>query len=562
MARLGIPVGISDFEKIRKNGYYYVDKSGLIAELLEEKSTEVTLITRPRRFGKTLGMSMLANFFDIRKESTELFKGLEIAEQRDVCSEWMNQFPTLFVTFKDVDGLDFSSAYGMLSSTITELYKEHLYLMESSRISPYDKEIMQRIITEEATVTDIKKSLSLLIKLMQQHYQKNVILLIDEYDVPIAKASSHQYYPQMLEILKVMMSTALKDNPGLCFAVVTGCLQIAKESIFTGLNNFKVVSITDSRFDEQFGFTDEEVQRLLADYHLKDHIEETKEWYDGYHFGNVDVYCPWDVINHVDRIKDDPMAEPEAYWINTSGNELVKRFIDKAGKTTRDEIERLIAGEAIDKQIRLDMTYDEIDNNIDNLWSVLFTTGYLTYTKISEDKKYSLVIPNKEIKEVFKLQIQEWFRNKIFSNTEQLQDFWKAFKDGNTQIMEMYLNKVLSNSVSVFDTKARNEEKESSYHNLLIGILSGNEDWLVKSNVEAGEGFADIIVETDDPDEGIIAELKYTKDFKAMEKSCEKALKQIKDRRYQEYLLNNDRQNIMYYGIAFCRKRCKVLVER
>lgn len=265
---------------------------------------------------------------------------------------------------------------------------------------------------------------------------------------------------------------------------------------------------------------------------------------------------------HGDRIKDDPMAGPEAYWINTSGNELVKRFIDKAGKTTRNEIERLIAGEAIDKQIRLDMTYDEIDNNIDNLWSVLFTTGYLTYTKISENKKYSLVIPNNEIKEVFKLQIQEWFRNKIFSNTDQLQDFWKAFKDGNTQIMEMYLNKVLSNSVSVFDTKARNDEKESSYHNLLIGILSGNEDWLVKSNVEAGEGFADIIVETDDPDEGIIAELKYTKDFKAMEKSCEKALKQIKDRRYQEYLLNDDRQNIMYYGITFCRKRCKVLVER
>lgn len=363
-------------------------------------------------------------------------------------------------------------------------------------------------------------------------------------------------------MIRAIFGKALKTNEALDFAVLTGCLRVSKESIFTGLNNFKILSITDTRFDEHFGFTDAEVERLLAFYHLENRFAETKEWYDGYHFGNVDVYCPWDVINHVDRIKDDPMAGLEAYWINTSGNELVKRFIDKAGKTTRNEIERLIAGEAIDKQIRLDMTYDEIDNNIDNLWSVLFTTGYLTYTKISENKKYSLVIPNNEIKEVFKLQIQEWFRNKIFSNTEQLQDFWKAFKDGNTQIMEMYLNKVLSNSVSVFDTKARNDEKESSYHNLLIGILSGNEDWLVKSNVEAGEGFADIIVETDDPDEGIIAELKYTKDFKAMEKSCEKALKQIKDRRYQEYLLNDDRQNIMYYGITFCRKRCKVLVER
>lgn len=405
-------------------------------------------------------------------------------------------------------------------------------------------------------------SLQTLSELLYKHHGRKTVILIDEYDVPLDKAFQNGYYKEMVSLIRAIFGKALKTNEALDFAVLTGCLRVSKESIFTGLNNFKILSITDTRFDEHFGFTDAEVERLLAFYHVENRFAETKEWYDGYHFGNVDVYCPWDVINHVDRIKDDPMAGPEAYWINTSGNELVKSFIDKAGKTTRDEIERLIAGEAIDKQICLDMTYDEIDNNIDNLWSVLFTTGYLTYTKISEDKKYSLVIPNKEIKEVFKLQIQEWFRNKIFSNTEQLQDFWKAFKEGNTQIMEMYLNKVLSNSVSVFDTKARNEEKESSYHNLLIGILSGNEDWLVKSNVEAGEGFADIIVETDDPDEGIIAELKYTKDFKAMEKSCEIALKQIKDRRYQEYLLNDNRQNIMYYGIAFCRKRCKVLVER
>lgn len=486
---------------------------------------------------------------------------------KKMCDDNMGKYPVIFLSLKNVEGLDFQAAKYQMIEIIAKEAKRFVYLKQSDRLDIDDKSAYASLIRLEDGRYEMRDealyaSLQTLSELLYKHHCRKTVILIDEYDVPLDKAFQNGYYKEMVSLIRAIFGKALKTNEALDFAVLTGCLRVSKESIFTGLNNFKILSITDTRFDEHFGFTDEEVECLLAFYHVENRFAETKEWYDGYHFGNVDVYCPWDVINHVDRIKDDPMAGPEAYWINTSGNELVKRFIDKAGKTTRNEIERLIAGEAIDKQIRLDMTYDEIDNNIDNLWSVLFTTGYLTYTKISEDKKYSLVIPNKEIKEVFKLQIQEWFRNKIFSNTEQLQDFWKAFKDGNTQIMEMYLNKVLSNSVSVFDTRARNDEKESSYHNLLIGILSGNEDWLVKSNVEAGEGFADIIVETDDPDEGIIAELKYTKDFKAMEKSCEKALKQIKDRRYQEYLLNNDRQNIMYYGIAFCRKRCKVLVER
>ena len=322
------------------------------------------------------------------------------------------------------------------------------------------------------------------------------------------------------------------------------------------------MSITDTRFDEQFGFTDKEVKDILSHYHVADRFEETKKWYDGYHFGNADVYCPWDVINHVDRIKDDPKAKPEAYWINTSGNDLVKRFVNKAGKTTRDEIERLIAGEVIEKKIRMDLTYDEIDTTIDNLWSVLFTTGYLTQVGQAEDGSYQLMIPNMEVKEVFRQQIQEWFSKTIFSNTEQLQNFWNAFETGDTEAVEKYLNRILSNSVSVFDTKARNEEKESSYHNLLLGILTGNSDWLVKSNVEAGEGFADIIVETDDPDAGIVAELKYAKDVKMLEQSCKKALEQIRDRRYAEYLLNDDRRDILLYGIAFCKKRCKVMVEK
>ena len=562
---LKLPVGIESFEEIRSDGYYYVDKTKLIEQLVDSRG-KVNLFSRPRRFGKTLNMSMLKSFFEIRAAS-ELFDGLYISHNKKLCDDNMGKYPVIFLSLKNVEGLDFQAAKYQMIEIIAKEAKRFAYLKQSDRLDIDDKSTYASLIRLEDGRYEMRDealyaSLQTLSELLYKHHGRKTVILIDEYDVPLDKAFQNGYYKEMVSLIRAIFGKALKTNEALDFAVLTGCLRVSKESIFTGLNNFKILSITDTRFDEHFGFTDEEVERLLAFYHVENRFAETKEWYDGYHFGNVDVYCPWDVINHVDRIKDDPMAGPEAYWINTSGNELVKRFIDKAGKTTRNEIERLIAGEAIDKQIRLDMTYDEIDNNIDNLWSVLFTTGYLTYTKISEDKKYSLVIPNKEIKEVFKLQIQEWFRNEIFSNTEQLQDFWKAFKDGNTQIMEMYLNKVLSNSVSVFDTKARNEEKESSYHNLLIGILSGNEDWLVKSNVEAGEGFADIIVETDDPDEGIIAELKYTKDFKAMEKSCEKALKQIKDRRYQEYLLNNDRQNIMYYGIAFCRKRCKVLVER
>lgn len=560
MKKKKLPIGIENFEELQKEEFYYVDKTNLIRDLLMQWS-KVNLFTRPRRFGKSLNMSMLKYFFEPGGDK-EIFKKLAISGETEICEKYMGKFPVVSISLKGINGESYEKACAMAVQVIQSEARRFQYLLESERLTAYEKKVFASLLQADMGEDLLCSSLKIMSELLEKHHGCKVILLIDEYDVPLAKAFERGYYDQMVIFIRNMFEYALKTNDSLKFAVLTGCMRISKESIFTGLNNFKILSITDTRFDEHFGFTDEEVERLLEFYHVENRFAETKEWYDGYHFGNVDVYCPWDVINHVDRIKDDPMAGPEAYWINTSGNELVKRFIDKAGKTTRNEIERLIAGEAIDKQIRLDMTYDEIDNNIDNLWSVLFTTGYLTYTKISENKKYSLVIPNNEIKEVFKLQIQEWFRNKIFSNTEQLQDFWKAFKDGNTQIMEMYLNKVLSNSVSVFDTKARNDEKESSYHNLLIGILSGNEDWLVKSNVEAGEGFADIIVETDDPDEGIIAELKYTKDFKAMEKSCEKALKQIKDRRYQEYLLNDDRQNIMYYGITFCRKRCKVLVER
>ncbi len=440
------------------------------------------------------------------------------------------------------------------------------FLMNSEKLSENDRNkyrVLIQMFEGQYSIPDgsLTSSLQTLSQLLEKYYGQKVIILIDEYDVPLDKAFQYGYYREMVMLIRRLFGQVLKTNDSLQFAVLTGCLRVSKESIFTGLNNFKVLSIADARFDEQFGFTEEEVQKLLEFYHMEDHLHETKEWYDGYHFGNTDVYCPWDVINHVDRLKGESGARPQAYWINTSGNDLVKRFIDKANKTTRDEIERLIAGEAIGKVIRLELTYDEIDNSIDNLWSVLFTTGYLTQIGTTEQGVYKLVIPNKEVREVYKFQIQEWFKKSVFSNTEQLNVFWNGVEVGNTEIIEKYLNRTLSNSISVFDTKAPNKEKENSYHTLLVGLLAGNADWLVKSNVEAGEGFADIVVETEDPDAGIVMELKYVKEASGLEKACEKALIQIKDRRYEEYLKNDGRKNILLYGLAFCKKRCKVVVE-
>ena len=560
-----LPVGIDDFEKIRKNSFYYVDKTKLIEQLFSNWG-EVNLFTRPRRFGKTLNMSMLKSFFEIGADPA-LFEGLYISGNRKLCEEHMGKYTVIFLSLKNVEGLNFEAAKYQMLELVAKEAGRFDFLTQSENLTESDKGRYCALTTflngRYAMDEDLLYgSLQTLSELLYKHYGKKTVILIDEYDVPLDKVFQHGYYREMVALIRAMFGKALKTNDALEFAVLTGCLRVSKESIFTGLNNFKILSITDSRFDEQFGFTDQEVRELLAFYQVENRFDETKEWYDGYHFGNVNVYCPWDVMNHVDRIKDDPKARPEAYWINTGGNDLVKRFVDKASKTTRNEIERLIAGESIEKQIRLDLTYDEIDNSINNLWSVLFTTGYLTHAGISDEGAYRLVIPNKEVREVFKLQIQEWFKKSIFSNTEQLQNFWKAFEESDTDWIEKYLNSVLSNSVSVFDTKSKNGEKESSYHNLLVGILTGNADWLVKSNVEAGEGFADIIVETDDPDAGIIVELKYAKEFKDMEQACRNALEQIKDRRYQEYLLNDDRRDILIYGIAFCKKRCKAEVEK
>lgn len=561
--RLKLPVGIDGFEKIRRNDFYYIDKTKLIEQLFLNWG-EVNLFTRPRRFGKTLNMSMLKSFFEIGTD-TSLFDGLYISENKELCEQHQGQYPVIFLSLKDVEGLSFSEAKRRCIQLIKREAERFYGLKNSERLLDIDKKNYCRLLdmtVQEEDSDIVSSSIKMLSALLYKHYGKKTVILIDEYDVPLDKAFQHGYYKEMVHFIRGLLGEALKTNDSLAFAVLTGCLRVSKESIFTGLNNFKILSITDTRFDEQFGFTDTEVRTLLSDYQMEDRFAEVKEWYDGYHFGNADVYCPWDVINFVDRAKDDREAKPEAYWINTSGNDLVKRFIDKANKTTKSEIERLINGEAIEKELRLDLTYEEVDQSIENLWSVLFTTGYLTQSGRNENGAYRLIIPNREVREVFRLQINEWFKKSIFSNTERLTTFWKAFEEGDTEGVEQYLNRILSNSISVFDTKARKEEKESSYHNLLVGILTGNADWLVKSNVEAGEGFADIIVETDDPDAGIVAELKYTKNFDDMKMTCQKAIDQIRDRRYQEYLLNDDRKDIRLYGITFCKKRCCTISEK
>lgn len=562
---LKLPVGIEDFAEIRQAGFYYVDKTKFIEQLLDGWG-KVNLFTRPRRFGKTLNMSMLRYFFEIGADAS-LFDGLQIAKNKKLCEEYQGKYPVIFLSFKNVEGLTFADAQYRLAELIAGEAERFAFLAQSDKLTENERSLYCGLTAVRegryALAGEVLVSaLQLLSKLLSKHYGQKTIILLDEYDVPLDKAFQNGYYKEMVSLIRGMLGQALKTNEFLQFAVLTGCLRVSKESIFTGLNNLKVLSITDNRFDEQFGFTDAEVEQLLAAYNLTDHLEETKAWYDGYRFGDADVYCPWYVINHVDVLRSNPLAKSQAYWINTSGNALVKLFIEMADKSTRDELERLVAGEAIEKHIRLELTYDEIDSSIDNLWSVLFTTGYLTQKGVTEDGAYKLVIPNQEIREVYKLQIQEWFKKKVFADTEQLQSFWQAFAMGDSEAVELFLNRTLSNSISVFDAKGRDAERENSYHMLLVGLLAGKADWLVRSNVEAGEGFADIIVETDDLDAGVIVELKYAQTMTAMEKSCAKALAQIRAKRYAEYLHNNGREKVLLYGIAFCKKKCRVMAEK
>lgn len=560
MERQKLPVGIENFAEIRTEGFYYVDKTGLIRDLLADWA-KVNLFTRPRRFGKTLNMSMLKSFFEIGTDKT-LFDGLAISKETALCETYMGKFPVVFISLKDVDGLTFETAYGMLRRILQAEMSRLCFLEGSQQIPEDNKSALRRFLKEQDTQDDVRESLKMLSSLLYQHYGQKVILLIDEYDVPLDKAFQHGYYREMVVLIRSLFGQALKTNDFLQFAVLTGCLRVSKESIFTGLNNFKVLSITDRRYDEQFGFTDAEVKQLLADYGLSSHESEMKEWYDGYHFGNVDVYCPWDVINHVDRLVSDPDAEPQDYWINTSGNALVKRFVDKADKTTQGEIERLIAGEAIEKAVRLDLTYDEIDNSIDNLWSVLFTTGYLTQAGRVERGVYKLVIPNREVREVFILQIQEWFKETVVRDTKPMQAFCQAFLDGNAEEIQKRLNIILSKMISILDTKAKDDQKENFYHGLLLGLLRSEPNWLILSNVESGEGFCDIMIEPEDPDAGMVIEVKYSPTLAGLGAACAAAMAQIKEKRYDERLRNEGRENITAFGIAFWKKRCRVVFER
>lgn len=553
MKLLSIPVGVSDFEEIRRNGYYYVDKSGLIGELLSTTGTKVTLITRPRRFGKTLGMSMLESFFDIRKDNKALFEELEIAKRHELCMEWMNQWPTVFVSFRQVDGLNFNSAYDMLTLVISELYKKHLYLLDSDKLDSFDKEIVKQLIQGTASAKDTKGSLMLLTRLMYQQYGKPVILLIDEYDVPVAKANRNGYYEEMLDVMKGLMQ-ALKDNQALCFAVITGCLKIAKESIFTGTNNFISDTITDSRLNEYFGFVQSEVDQILKDADVLDKAESIREWYDGYHFGDFDVYCPWDVMNYLLELQRNPKAKPVSYWKNTSDNAVIRSFIDYAGSNITGKLETLLAGGTIVQRVDENLTYDYLHSSEENLWSMLYLTGYLTKAREEDyngklaDGTVALMIPNAEIKEIFETTVVKWFDDSTKKCDRST--LFHAVWNGDSGNLTKEMNVLLRRTISYHDYK------EDFYHAFLAGIFTGA-GYMVDSNKEHGEGRSDVVVYDPINSRVAVFEAKYTKSLDKLESECDAALQQIDDRMYaKEY--EDDYDQILCYGISFFKKRCMV----
>lgn len=552
MKALNIPVGISNFEKIRNNGFYYVDKTGLIEELLKTEA-EVTLITRPRRFGKTLGMSMLESFFDIRKNSRKLFEGLEIARQSELCSKWMNQCPTVSVSFRQVDGLNFTSAYDMLTMVFADLYNKHLYLLEDSHVTEFQKKTFTNIAHGCGSEKEVKSSLVLLTTMMQQHYGKAVVLLIDEYDVPVAKANAHGYYNEMLDVMKGLLQ-ALKDNQALCFAVVTGCLKIAKESIFTGTNNFVSDTITDSRLNEYFGFVQSEVDQILADAETEDQAENIRKWYDGYHFGDFDVYCPWDVMNYLLELQHNPQAKPVSYWKNTSDNAIIRSFIDHSGSSITKKLENLMAGETIVQRVDENLTYDYLHSSEDNLWSMLYLTGYLTKARneqtdeVLPDGAIALMIPNEEIRDIFETTVIQWFDDSTrkWNRTVLFDAVWNGDSVNLTKEMNILLRRTIS----------YHDYKEDFYHAFLAGIFTGA-GYMVDSNKEHGEGRSDVVVY--DPVNGRVAifEAKYTKNQEKLESTCNTALQQIDERLYaKEY--EDDYDQILCYGISFFKKRCLV----
>lgn len=552
---LKLPVGIDSFEKIRRNGFYYIDKTNLIEQILMNWG-EVTLFTRPRRFGKTLNMSMLKSFFEIGAD-VSLFEGLYIAKNKELCDAYMGKYPVIFLTLKGVEGLTFADAKRMLGTILANEIDRHYYLKTSDALTDEDKAYFAKMLT--GTDENIEDSIRKLSQLLYKHHGKKAVIIIDEYDVPLDKAYQNGYYREMVSLIRGLFGQALKTNDYLQFAFLTGCLRVSKESIFTGLNNFKVLSIMDSRFDEQFGFTDDEVKKLLASYGLASHFPETKEWYDGYHFGNADVYCPWDVINYVDELNYDQTVEPQDYWSNSSGNAIVRRLIDKADVQTKDEIERLIVGECIEKELSQELTYDELDKNIGNLWSVLFTTGYLTKQGRTADGKIRLAIPNKEIKNLFIKKIREWFRDTSANDGKRLEEFCNAFLEKNTEKIEQLFGEYLWNTISIRDTAVAKEKKENFYHGILLGLLGYKANWLIKSNAESGTGYRDILVEVPNNRTGIVIELKYAGNGD-LDAACAEALKQMEEKSYVDKLKQDGMRNFIKYGIACFKKDCRVVI--
>ena len=553
---LKTPVGIENFEDIRRQHFYYIDKTKLIEQLMSNWG-KVNLFTRPRRFGKTLNMSMLKSFFEIGTDKS-LFDGLYISQNKELCEEYMGKYPVIFLSLKGVDGLTYDKAKKMLAEIIKEEADRHYYLKTSDRLTEEDRYSFQEMLVGDDE--NIENSLKNLSRFLYKHYGQKVVIIIDEYDVPLDKAFMNGYYEEMVTLIRGLFGQALKTNDFLQFAVLTGCLRVSKESIFTGLNNFKVLSILDTRYDEHFGFTDSEVKKLLDDYGLSSHLAEIKEWYNGYHFGNADIYCPWDVINYIDELRYDETVRPQDYWSNSSGNAIVRRFIDKADTRTKDEIERLIAGESIEKDISPELTYDELDKSIENLWSVLFTTGYLTHHGCTESGKYRLAIPNREVRNLFIKKIREWFGDTSRNDGKKLEEFCNAFYEKNPMKIEQLFGDYLWNTISIRDTAVAKEKKENFYHGILLGLLGYKENWLTKSNAESGIGYSDILVEIPDNRTGVVIELKYAEDGD-MDTACARALEQIEEKNYVDKLKQDGMRNFIRYGIACYKKDCKVVCE-
>ena len=548
-----LPLGIENFEKMIQEDYYYIDKTGLIIELLKNQS-EVTLFTRPRRFGKSLNMSMLKNFFSIHSDK-KLFDGLKVTKEEVLCEKYMQKFPVILISLKGIESLTYEGAFGMAVQVMNQAASEVDYLIESKNLTKEDKEAFKKLLSGDIKETEFMGSLHKLSYLLAKHHKSKTVILIDEYDVPLAKAFTYGYYDHMVNLIRGFLGNALKTNEYLQFAVLSGCMRISKESIFTGINNFNIMSITDVEFDEYFGFTDEEVKKLLEDYELSNHYESIKNWYDGYHFGNVDVYCPWDVICHCRKLLADPKIEPQNYWMNTSSNDIVKKIIEKTDNlTTKREIERLVAGEEVIKEL----TYEEMYTSIDNIWSVLFTTGYLTQRGRTEGNRFRLVIPNMEIRNIYTSQIMNWLKENVAKDGETLGFLCDALQQGNAPKVEEYFTAYLKKTISIRDTFARKNLKENFFHGILLGILGMKEQWAVFSNREAGDGYSDIMIETDD-DIGIIIEVKYAHDGD-LDAGCKEALRQIEDTRYEEELRDEGMERILKYGIACYKKRCKVSI--